>query len=172
MQYSSYHKSSEIYEIWCYFKILEIFILRKDMSSIGYPGREKGKPFVFESWENQDYSKVVHAIKKKYIENREKRDSVKILEELGTSILPTGKMIFIWAIIVHFKGKKLQKQKWMKRSSPVQHRAAKTDIFLILNKEIFFACDASKELFKRSSWEYRPGTQIYSNVGPINIFTD
>ena len=24
-------------------KIFEIFILRKDMSSIGYPGREKGK---------------------------------------------------------------------------------------------------------------------------------
>ena len=47
---------------------------------ISWPGK-KEKPFVFESWENQDYSKVVHAIKK-YIENREKRDSVKILEEL------------------------------------------------------------------------------------------
>lgn len=45
---------------------------------ISWPGK-KEKPFVFESWENQDYSKVVHAIKK-YIENREKRDSVKILD--------------------------------------------------------------------------------------------
>ena len=82
VQYSSYHKSSEIYEIWCYFKILEIFILEKGyvIDRISWPGK-KEKPFVFESWENQDYSKVVHAIKK-YIENREKRDSVKILEEL------------------------------------------------------------------------------------------
>ncbi len=29
---------------------------------ISWPGK-KEKPFVFESWENQDYSKVVHAIK-------------------------------------------------------------------------------------------------------------
>ena len=80
VQYSSYHKSSEIYEIWCYFKILEIFILEKGyvIDRISWPGK-KEKPFVFESWENQDYSKVVHAIKK-YIENREKRDSVKILD--------------------------------------------------------------------------------------------
>lgn len=38
---------------------------------VSWPGK-KEKPFVFESWENQDYSKVVHAIKK-YIENREKK---------------------------------------------------------------------------------------------------
>ena len=30
---------------------------------ISWPGK-KEKPFVFESWENRDYSKVVHAIKK------------------------------------------------------------------------------------------------------------
>ena len=37
----------------------------------------------------------------------------------------------------------------MKRSSPVQHRAAKTGHFLILNKEIFFACDAKYKNYSK-----------------------
>ncbi|RHK60108.1 hypothetical protein DW054_15050 [Dorea formicigenerans] len=157
VQYSSYHKSSEIYEIWCYFKILEIFILEKGyvIDRISWPGKKK-KPFVFESWENQDYSKVVHAIKK-YIENREKRDSVKILEELVIHIT-NGKNDIYLGYNCTFQGEKASKAE-VDEKGAVQYRTEqlRPDIFLILNKEIFFACDAkyknySKEFMGIQAW--------------------
>lgn len=157
VQYSSYHKSSEIYEIWCYFKILEIFILEKGyvIDRISWPGKKK-KPFVFESWENQDYSKVVHAIKK-YIENREKRDSVKILEELVIHITNGENDIYL-GYNCTFQGKKASKAE-VDEKGAVQYSTEqlRPDIFLILNKEIFFACDAkyknySKEFMGIQAW--------------------
>lgn len=157
VQYSSYHKSSEIYEIWCYFKILEIFILEKGyvIDRISWPGK-KEKPFVFESWENQDYSKVVHAIKK-YIENREKRDSVKILEELVIHITNGENDIYL-GYNCTFQGKKASKAE-VDEEGAVQYSTEqlRPDIFLILNKEIFFACDAkyknySKEFMGIQAW--------------------
>lgn len=157
VQYSSYHKSSEIYEIWCYFKILEIFILEKGyvIDRISWPGK-KEKPFVFEAWENQDYSKVVHAIKK-YIENREKRDSVKILEELVIHIT-NGKNDIYLGYNCTFQGEKASKAE-VDEKGAVQYSTEqlRPDIFLILNKEIFFACDAkyknySKEFMGIQAW--------------------
>ena len=157
VQYSSYHKSSEIYEIWCYFKILEICILEKGyvIDRISWPGK-KEKPFVFESWENQDYSKVVHAIKK-YIENREKRDSVKILEELVIHITNGENDIYL-GYNCTFQGEKASKAE-VDEKGAVQYSTEqlRPDIFLILNKEIFFACDAkyknySKEFMGIQAW--------------------
>lgn len=157
VQYSSYHKSSEIYEIWCYFKILEIFILEKGyvIDRISWPGK-KEKPFVFESWENRDYSKVVHAIKK-YIENREKRDSVKILEELVIHITNGENDIYL-GYNCTFQGEKASKAE-VDEKGAVQYSTEqlRPDIFLILNKEIFFACDAkyknySKEFMGIQAW--------------------
>lgn len=122
---------------------------------ISWPGK-KEKPFVFESWENRDYSKVVHAIKK-YIENREKRDSVKILEELVIHIT-NGKNDIYLGYNCTFQGKKAQKAE-VDEKEAVQYskEQLRPDIFLILNKEIFFACDAkyknySKEFMGIQAW--------------------
>lgn len=122
---------------------------------ISWPGK-KEKPFVFESWENRDYSKVVHAIKK-YIENREKRDSVKILEELVIHITNGENDIYL-GYNCTFQGKKASKAE-VDEKGAVQYSTEqlRPDIFLILNKEIFFACDAkyknySKEFMGIQAW--------------------
>ena len=74
------------------------------MSLIGisWPGK-KEKPFVFESWENQDYSKMVHAIKK-YIEIVKKR-FCEILEELVIHITNGENDIYL-GYNCTFQGKK------------------------------------------------------------------
>lgn len=156
-KYSSYHKSSEIYEIWCYFKILEIFILEKGyvIDRVSWPGK-KETPFKFESWEPRDYGKLVRAIKN-YIQNHEKSDSVKMLEELVIHIT-NGKNDIYLGYNCTFQGKKAPKAEMDEKGAvPYSTDQLRPDIFLIINKEIFFACDAkyknySKDFMGIQAW--------------------
>lgn len=91
---------------------------------------------------------MVHAIKK-YIENREKIDSVKILEELVIHIT-NGKNDIYLGYNCTFQGEKASKAE-VDEKGAVQYSTEqlRPDIFLILNKEIFFACDAKYKNYSK-----------------------
>ena len=86
-----------------------------------------------------------------------KRDSVKILEELVIHITNGENDIYL-GYNCTFQGKKAQKAE-VDEKEAVQYskEQLRPDIFLILNKEIFFACDAkyknySKEFMGIQAW--------------------
>ncbi|MFR4626178.1 MAG: hypothetical protein ACLT8Y_06315 [Dorea formicigenerans] len=97
---------------------------------------------------------------------------MKILEELVIHITNGENDIYL-GYNCTFQGKKAQKAE-VDEKEAVQYskEQLRPDIFLILNKEIFFACDAKYKNYSKEFMGIQAGTQIYSNVEPINIFTD
>ncbi len=142
-EYNSVHKSSELYEIWCYFKILEILTLEKgyQIDKISWPGKIS-EPFVFEDWHKTDIHKLLRKISN-YIENNEKKDSIKSLEELVIHLVNGEKDIYL-GYNCTFKARHTAQSRLHKVSNRLR-----PDIFLLLNKEIFFSCDAKYKDYRK-----------------------
>ncbi len=147
-EYKSIHKSSELYEVWCYFKILEILTLEKDyrIDGVSWPGK-MGKAFSFEEWKNENYRKLIGRIKD-YIGKHKDKDSVKSLEELVIHLVNGEKDIYL-GYNCTFRANVVKKAD-AGNNGDVRYSTdrLRPDIFLILNKEIFFTCDAKYKNYK------------------------
>ncbi len=135
-KYRSVHRSPDLYEIWCYFKILEILMLQKGyiVDRIAWPGK-MGEPFSFEEWKKADSSKLLSKIQM-YINKNKNKDSIKSLEGLVIHLVNGKKDIYL-GYNCTFRGDMAPKV-----DGKMTSKRLRPDIFLILNREIFFACDA------------------------------
>ncbi len=149
LEYNSVHKSPDIYEIWSYFKILEIFILEKNyrIDRVSWPGKIS-EAFYFETWAPGDYRKLLGRIRD-YIRVRENRDSVKSLEELVIHLVNGKKDIYL-GYNCTFRGRVVPRvDRNEKGNIRYSTDRLRPDIFLILNKEIYFSCDAKYKNYKK-----------------------
>ncbi len=141
-EYKSVHRSPDLYEVWCYFKILEILTLEKNyrIDQISWPGK-MGEAFSFENWEDGNYRKLLDRVRS-YIGNREERDSIRSLEELVIHLVNGERDIYL-GYNCTFRGKVVPRvDEGENGDIKYSTEQLRPDIFLILNREIFFACDA------------------------------
>ena len=151
-EYRLFRNSSEIYEVWCFFKILEILTFEKNyvIDRVAWPGEGSGKlssPFVFIPWEEAGYAQMASYVKR-HIGMRENRDAQKGLEELVLHLTNGTQDIYVGynctfrgipAVLAH-ETENGTVRKTSNRLRP--------DIFLLLNREVFFACDAKYKNYK------------------------
>ena len=167
--YLTYEKVSQLYEVWCYFKILEIF-----MTEYGYQIDRITKPkkktrygriyfdyqkdkkeqmaFEFETYTASSSREIAHFVGD-YIQNVMKmQGEVELQPEAA-----------LWDLVIHltngkddvylgynctFLGKRLSKTDQNGRT--YDSYDVRPDIFLLLNHEVFFTCDAKYKNYKTS----------------------
>ncbi len=163
-EYNSVHKSSELYEIWCYFKILEILTLEKgyQIDKISWPGKIS-EPFVFENWHKTDIHKLLRKISN-YIEKNEKKDSIKSLEELVIHLVNGEKDIYL-GYNCTFKARHTAQSRFQKISNRLR-----PDIFYFSIRRFSLAVMQSIRIIVNRGWAYKRGIPICLNVRRINIF--
>ena len=146
-EYKSVHRSPDLYEVWCYFKILEILTLEKGyrVDRISWPGK-MGRPFSFEVWSDGDHRRLLGRIRD-HIDGDRERDSIKSLEGLVIHLADGEKDIYL-GYNCTFRGKAVARADVREdKSAKCSTDRLRPDIFLILNKEIFFACDAKYKIY-------------------------
>lgn len=142
-KYKNVQNSPNLYEIWCYFKILEILMLQKgyEVDQIAWPSK-MSEPFCFEEWKKTDSSKLFSKIQT-YINEKENKDSIKSLEGLVIHLINGRNDIYL-GYNCTFRGDKVPKS-----DGKMTSERLRPDIFLILNREIFFACDAKYKNYSK-----------------------
>ena len=154
-QYVNYGSTSRIYEIWCYFKIMEIFMLEYgyEIDRISWPEgkkfegyyrdekyRQKKGYFLFKSCNKNTYKEIA-ALITKYIKENQKT-SLDDLDELVIHMTNENNDIYL-GYNCAFKGKSAKKA-----GDDYTTHELRPDIFLLINKENFFACDAKYKNYR------------------------
>lgn len=158
-EYTIYCNTSEIYEIWCYFKIIQILIEENDycIDRIAYTqdykaqkdelkkdGSQKGKSkFTFKPIEKNIYEELVSIIKNILNDKSMNSSAIKKLEDLVLHFNNGSNDIYL-GYNCTFKGKTVHKAHGNEEST----EKLRPDIFMLINKENFFTCDAKYKNYK------------------------
>ena len=141
-EYQGYNSTSFVYEIWCYFKIVEFFMFEYQykIDKISFPQNDRKIPFEFESIKSDTYTTLTKMIKK-FVDTRDQAS----LEELVIHLVNDTNDIYL-GYNCTFEGKKAEKLKKDKYEETTD--ALRPDIFLLINQKNFFACDAKYKNYK------------------------
>ncbi len=156
-RYIGYSSTSRIYEVWCYFRIMEILMLeygyeidkiswpedkKFEGNSTGEKYRRKKGYFLFRPCNKNTYKEIA-ALITEYIK-RGQKTSVDDLDELVIHMTNENNDIYL-GYNCAFKGKTAKRAGNDDKQTSQELRP---DIFLLINKENFFACDAKYKNYR------------------------